>query len=451
MFLKKFDFLNSLPQLYFLEKKTNKTLFGGILFIIYFLLMLTISIFYILDYCLNDKYDIRYSLYKHYSNEKDLETHNNEVFRNFNFTFSFLKVTRNLKREELNSNFILIDSKFNEIGREETVNLTSNNKLLYVIYTCSGNCTPDDTKDDMLYLMDINYPGYKIDHQNDKIPLETNMNDAKFKTTLFFNYNIMNVFEINFEILKYKEEKGLLGLFDNWMNKKNEYICVEIESVSKTDSQTLLDIEEEREGGKFIMKILCVIRFDNDKHQIEEYVRKRRSPLNVLANIGSLFSTFFTMFSFIFKFYSEKNNNYTIIKKLLSSPRILRNSSPNINISKSKTIKFENNSNRNKKYRNYERKSIDTSKSVPFKSENNEIIITNKIINNNNREKNEQYDDIIYLNKIYFIDFLIKNIICKKNKKKKNYIIIDICDEIICKYISVENILYNQIIFENLL
>ena len=43
------------------------------------------------------------------------------------------------------------------------------NKLLYVIYTCSGNCTPDDTKDDMLYLMDINYPGYKIDHQNDKI------------------------------------------------------------------------------------------------------------------------------------------------------------------------------------------------------------------------------------------------------------------------------------------
>ena len=53
MFLKKFDFLNSLPQLYFLEKKTNKTLFGGILFIIYFLLMLTISIFYILDYCLN--------------------------------------------------------------------------------------------------------------------------------------------------------------------------------------------------------------------------------------------------------------------------------------------------------------------------------------------------------------------------------------------------------------
>ena len=116
-----------------------------------------------------------------------------------------------------------------------------------------------------------------------------------------------------------------------------------------------------------------------------------------LANIGSLFSTLFKVFSVLFKFYSEKNNNYTIIKKLLSSPRILRNSSPNINISKSKTIKFENNSNRNKKYRNYERKSIDTSKSVPFKSENNEIIITNKIINNNNREKNEQYDDIIYL------------------------------------------------------
>ena len=58
---------------------------------------------------------------------------------------------------------------------------------------------------------------------------------------------------------------------------------------------------------------------------------------------------------------------------------------------------------------------------------------------------------ILFIYKIYFIDFLIKNIICKKNKKKKNYIIIDICDEIICKYTSVENILYSQIIFENLL
>ena len=57
-----------------------------------------------------------------------------------------------------------------------------------------------------------------------------------------------------------------------------------------------------------------MIKFNNDKHQIEEYIRKRRSPLNVLANIGSLFSTFFSIFSFIFKFYSEKNNNYTIIK-----------------------------------------------------------------------------------------------------------------------------------------
>ena len=144
MFIKNLDFLNSPPQLYFFEKETNKTLFGGILFIIYFILMLTISIFYILDYCLNDKYFISYSLYKYYSNEKDLETHNKEVLRNFNFTYRFLKVSRNLKREELNSNFVLIDSNFNEIGRNETVNLTSNNKLLYVIYTCSGNCTPDD-------------------------------------------------------------------------------------------------------------------------------------------------------------------------------------------------------------------------------------------------------------------------------------------------------------------
>ena len=223
MFFKKFDYLNSPPQLYFLEKKTNKTLFGGILFIIYFLLMLAISIFYILDYCLNDKYDIRYSLYKYNGNEKDLEIQNNEIFNNFNFNFSFKKISRKFEGKELGRNFALMGSDFKLIERNQTVNLKYNDRLFCIVYICFGNCSEDDTKDDLVYSIQINYPGYKIDHQNDKTPLEANKRNITFSKTLFFRYDQMNLFEINFEILKYKEEKGLLGLFDNWMNKKNEY------------------------------------------------------------------------------------------------------------------------------------------------------------------------------------------------------------------------------------
>ena len=54
MFLLKLDFLSSPPQKYFLQKRTNKTLFGGILFIIYIFIMLNIFIVYTLDFFLND-------------------------------------------------------------------------------------------------------------------------------------------------------------------------------------------------------------------------------------------------------------------------------------------------------------------------------------------------------------------------------------------------------------
>ena len=452
MFIKNLDFLNSPPQLYFLEKNTNKTLFGGILFIIYFLLMLTIFIFYLLDYCLNAKYEISYSLYKYYN---DSTSQINEILHNFQFTFDLKKTTQEFNQEELSHNFILMDSDFNILERNKSIIPISNDLTLFLTYICIGNCSLENFKDDLFYSIQIKYPGYKIEHQNEKTPLIANSSNITFDRLLTFSFNKFNIYNINFEMIKYREEKGLLGLFDNWMNKINEHSCVDIISIDKFDSNNIPDIVEELYGIRVVMKILSAITFNNENHQIEEYVRKRRSPLDVLANIGSLFSTFLTAFSFFYNFYSKKNNNYTIIKELLSSQRIFINSSPRINILKSKTIKFENNSKRNKNYLNLDKKSIDTSKSVPFKSEENNINITNKKISRNNnqylQEQEQQKNENIHLKEIFFMDFLLKNFICKKNKKKKNYIIIDISEEIICKYTSVETILYNQIMFENLL
>ena len=52
------DFLNTPPQYYILGKRTNKTKFGGILFLIYLIIMIFISLIYILDYALNEKYEV---------------------------------------------------------------------------------------------------------------------------------------------------------------------------------------------------------------------------------------------------------------------------------------------------------------------------------------------------------------------------------------------------------
>ena len=53
--------------------------------------------------------------------------------------------------------------------------------------------------------------------------------------------------------------------------------------------------------------------------------------------------------------------------------------------------------------------------------------------------------------RLKLIHFLLANIYCKKKNIKNEYKIIKICNKILSKYISIENILYNQIMFEDLL
>ena len=56
--MKAIDFLNSSPHYFIFQKESNKTNFGGILFLIFLILMFFISLLYILDYALNEKYEI---------------------------------------------------------------------------------------------------------------------------------------------------------------------------------------------------------------------------------------------------------------------------------------------------------------------------------------------------------------------------------------------------------
>ena len=448
MFITNLDFLNSPVQLYFFEKKTNKTLLGGILFVIYFLLMITIVTFYVINYYLNDKYEVRHSRYKYYNNQSDFYNQEKDEYNYFNFSFDFFRVTRNFDEEILDDNFFLMNSDFEELERNEFNVSKLDESHFFIVYACVGNCTLDE--DDIAYYLEINYNGYKMDHQNAKTPLDTHDPNNIFSQHIYFSYETVNIYSINVEVIKYKEEKSILSLFGNWMDTKKEFGCIDIESIDKREAKEIANIDIGDPGSKFIYKVLGIIGFNNDSHEIDEYIRIKRSILDVLASIGSLFSTFLTFFSFLFRFYSEKNNNYTVIKKLLSNPKIYPNSK--INISKAKTIKFENISRKNKSYLNLDKKSIDTSKSVPFKSENDNII--NKKIDKNNenqKKQNEEKEAIICLHKISFIDFLLDNFKFKNNKKKKNHIIINTCDKIISTYISIETILYNQVIFENLL
>lgn len=84
----------------------------------------------------------------------------------------------------------------------------------------------------------------------------------------------------------------------------------------------------------------------------------------------------------------------------------------------------------------------------------NEINIDNEnenddYMNNNNYDKNNESS--IEIPKLNFWDFIINNVYLKKLCKSKKQELISISNQIIQKYLSIDNILYNQIKMENLL
>ena len=193
----------------------------------------------------------------------------------------------------------------------------------------------------------------------------------------------------------------------------------------------------------------------NSKNTIHEYQRQKKEWLTVLANIFALGSTFYNLFSKIFYlFYSKNYDNYKIIKKILSL---------DASIQKTKTIFVSEATNLQLNNFSIDKKGDEKTLGV----REIQVINSNKSNSSNNNDKTSEYptsekeekeykDDesdnsLINLPKQRFINFILNRLFihncCKSNKQK----LITLCNSIIYKYNSIENILYNQIRFENLL
>ena len=441
MLIRKFDFLSSPPQLYFLQKKANKKLFGGILFIIYFLIMLIVMIFYILDFYLNDRYDIKYSLYKNFTANEEEYNKNDELNSLLNFSVSLKKCSENFSEEEINDDILILDENSIRIAQHTVYSRNPKNFSLTIADICFFDCNfSSKINDGLFYVLNISYSGYKIDHQSENIPLEKNSDEYPFYKEIYFSLSKTTIFNINWGYIKYKEERGLLGLFDNFSKNKKEYSCIDIDSIDQIEAEKSIESKVDFLSVKFI----SFIRMDTDNNQYIQYIRIKKSILDIFANIGALFSSIFTIFSYLFDFYSQNYDNYKLIKSILSEPKIISINS-NIKIPRMKTIKFENINRNNKNIIQNDNQSFDTSKSVPFKSKG-----FNKQKNDNAQNKfNFKYiSDLIEIN---FMHFLLNHIYFKKIHRRKEQKNIDICNNILAKYISIDIILYNQIIFENFL
>ena len=169
-----------------------------------------------------------------------------------------------------------------------------------------------------------------------------------------------------------------------------------------------------------------------DLNSYDEYKRTKISILDVIADICSLSMTIFTGFIFCFSnYYSNSFDNYEIMDKILSKDKInIRNKINNDDFNKD-NIRESN-----------------ESQGLIQSSDNDNIIedkTEEKFIENKEEEQNRT------LPKLNFIDYIINHFYCEKCcKENKKQSLISSCNDIISKYYTVEDIIYNQIKLENL-
>ena len=432
------DFLSGSPKNFIFNKSSNKTLFGGILSLVFLILAFIIIIFYLLNFFLEDDFSVQYSYYQmplNNDNEEEKKLNDERYNPYFNFQFSLFVKYKDIDNitiiKHLSENYIITNTTNGQIiPREKYLNLKVQDIDITLIYKCENeNCEIDEEKNKIEdFIFYSNYSGFVLDHQNKTCPFYRD--DEKYILEKFiFNYKIAQRFKENWKVTKYKKEEGL-SKFTNKIKKMDE---------DETKIIGLTSYERENEALKnyydnlIIFKdntyyrILGQLKFNINLNFYEEYSRTHKSIWSAIASICSLVLTVFNGFSVaLSKFYTSSFDNYKIIEKILFNK-----------IDKKDKIKLSTDSNKEK---------------LLPDSINGENIINNEEndIEDNNKLNNDEITTNKKLPKLRFFDFIFNYIYnfkpCDINRQK----IISKCNEILAEYYSVDKILYSQLILENL-
>ena len=449
--MKKFDILSQPPRTYIFERYSNKTIFGGVLSIIYLLIIIFISIYYIYNYIIGDKYEYYYS-YRELPEEQK-----KKVFAGFDPNPPI-----HIKLDAIN---------------ELDWNISSNLKFIYytkdsekkIIYRNDWNeiTIPDYAIIDLYYSIDdindikeiefgenfevnLTYKTFYLDHQNPVCPFKK----IVIYKYLRFNFEKNFILYMNWEFTKYKEKNDIFKIFSNYLRRPIQFLDGRL---------TINDLKEEKNDGEYnneyiidgeIHKYLGSIVIFNSRDTIHEYLRQKREWLSVLATISALANSFYSIFVRFFYFiYSKKYDQYKIFKNILLLDAKIKKSD-SIFLSEASNLKLNNFSLEKKVEKALEVREIqviNSNKSDSCSSTNNndkgsECPTTEK------EEKDEEVDNNnLHLPKMPFVNFIFNNLFIDKCSNSNKQKLINLSSKIIYKYYSIENILYNQIKFENLL
>ena len=176
------DIISNSPNLYILRKESNKTNFGGFLFLIYLIIIITIFVYYIIDYTKNDKYIIQSFNHFNIKSDKEEEERNKNDFYNPTVNFSlnievfFKGKYYNLDYEKFSTNLKIYYNKTEKfIERKSWFSTKINDFHIYILYECDNlNCSDyfeqkknlKEEFDISSYYLNFAYDGFTLDHQN---------------------------------------------------------------------------------------------------------------------------------------------------------------------------------------------------------------------------------------------------------------------------------------------
>ena len=463
--MRKLDFISKSPNFYIFKESANKTNLGGVLFLVHIIIIVLLAIVYFYDYFKNEKYTFSYTLVQEkYNSTKmsDNEQINSMLTKELDFVVFLGKDNFDKYRDiSNNTNFIIVDiEKLNAIKKKDDYTILNSSELsnddeciieqrkpfkysvkdltLGVFYRCKGdNCTirPEDKIKIKSYYLYLAYQGFSLEHQNPKKPIQPLTQNNYWLETVQFLENT-NIVYLNWEVIEYQEEIGIFKkTFDDTVGINNTYYGGYYKSKDTfTDDghlrlfpQTHWKVKD-LNGNNFIM--LLYLESIAQLKEYERYSRKATSILDVLASIASLSSTVLNLMGLAYGFlYSENYNNYKIIENILTKKM-------KININK---------------------KSPEEEESEKVKIELKGDLIEKELIENDKNEPDgdivEEHDEKIkssYLNLSIpnFFTFIFHFFYSKCCGRSSNHFLINSCNDIIAKYITIENILYNQMKLE---
>ena len=438
--MKTIDFITRPPsdKLSIFTQQRNKTTLGGVIFVIEIIAIILITFIYLFDHFNNLPYTIETNTI--FETPVGVHNFNPDLFdKKTNFSFNIY--TDYGKSKEVSDKFEIVDYSTQEYTmniRKRGITKKPSKLRLAVYYKChnetvckyfeDGRMDNDYTREN--YIFQINYPGFIIEHQ---LPEPIRDMRGTISMECPFLFDIITLSKFHWKNIKYEEDNGMWSrLFNNYILRKDptSYYKGFIESTSTYP----VEIEEFWAYTPFnTHKLLAIIEIENNPYNYIYYRRIPNSVFTTIANIAALISTVnFLLASFLY-FYSRNYDNYTIIRYITSPKKNLikndltQNSNQNLEINELNELNGKN-----------------EETNAPLINNENEML-NNEIgedIENQVNENNNTFSFIqFFMNNLYFS-------CCKKTKEQE---IIKLSNEIVEKYLSVENLIYNQIIMENLL